>query len=87
MKDTQYIIHNGKRPLSYFFPNGNGKPKDIIGFSWKSYEIFDTEEQAQERINLLRVALNYMKIDHELRVKINRLINDLQISKQTITVN
>ena len=45
----KYVLTRNNIPLSYFYPNGNGDVKDIIGFSWNNYIIFSSRKEAEDK--------------------------------------
>lgn len=79
-----YIIHNGKRPLSYWFPNNNfyGKVKDIIGFGFKSYFIFQTEEEANDKLKGMFNNFKDMEGEIKLSFKIWRILEKLKVNEK-----
>jgi len=78
----KYIIHNGKRPLSYFFGNGNGKVKDIIGFGWKSYFQYGSEKEAFEHIEYMKKQIRERDdFDLKLSIKLFNLFDKLKIKE------
>lgn len=50
-----YAIFHGNYPLSYWYGNNAfcGGLKDIIGYQWKSYFIFETKKEAEDKIKLM----------------------------------
>ena len=76
-----YIIHNGQRPLSYFYGNGNGRVSEVIGFSWNNYFIFGSKKEAEYKIKSMKRTIGkreYMKNQE----KILKVINKLKIKKK-----
>jgi len=77
-----YIIHNTKRPLSYFFPNGNGEVKDIIGFSWRCYNIFNTEKEALNHIEYMKGKTREREdFDLKLSIKLFKIFDKLKVKE------
>lgn len=83
---TFFIIHNKKRPLSYFYPNNNfyGKITDIIGFSDKSYITFESREEANKRIEYMFKEFNKMEGDIKISFKVFKILESLKILKRGI---
>jgi len=78
-----YIIHNGIRPLNYFYPNNNfnGTLKDIIGFSWKNYATFPTEKEAHNHLKYLFCSHRDMIGDLKLSIRLFNLMEKLKIKE------
>ena len=79
-----FIIHkkNNNRPLSYFYHNSNGKVKDIIGFSFKSYFSFDSKERAEGKIeNMKREIRERTDFDLKLSINLFNIFDNLSISE------
>jgi len=76
-----YIIHNNKRPLSYFYGNGNGRIRDILGFSNNNYFIFDTKEKAKDKIKQMKEELINRAIDLKLSIKLYKIFERLKIKE------
>jgi len=74
-----YIIHNNKRPLSYFYGNGNGRIRDILGFSNNNYFIFDTKKQAENHIKYMKKEIRNRDIDLKLSIDLFKILNKLNI--------
>jgi len=77
----KYIITNKKGlPLSYFYGNGNGRVRDMIGFAFKSYFTFETEEQALKHIEYMKQAIRERNdFDLKLSIKLFNLFDKLEI--------
>lgn len=80
---TKYIIHNGRRLLSYFYPNNNfcGKLKDIIGFSNNNFIFFTSEEEAHNKLKSMFSAYNNMEGDLKLSIQLFKTLEKLKISE------
>lgn len=79
-----FIIHNGLRPLSYFYPNNNfcGSIKDILGFSNNNFMTFPTEAEAH---NYLRYMFNQhreMIGDLKLSIRVFNIMEKLKITER-----
>ena len=77
----KFIITNKKGlPLSYFYRNGNGRIRDIIGFAFKSYFTFETEEQALSHIRYMKESIRARdNFDLKLWIKLENLFERLEI--------
>ena len=83
----KFIITNGIRPLSYFFVNGNGTVKDIIGFSWSNYFFYRNYQDAENYLNSMKKQLKARdSIEVKLWLKVSKVLDKLQI-KQIKEIN
>lgn len=76
-----FVIHNGTRPLSYWFNNNNfnGTIKDIIGFSWNIYFSFNNEKEAHEQIKKMFKDHTQMVGDLKLSIKCFKVLEKLKV--------
>ena len=76
----KYIATYKDKPLSAFFPNGNGTVKDMISFSQKSFALFNSHTEINDYLNY---HSNYLQsrsgIDKSLVDKVLAIVNKIKI--------
>lgn len=73
------LFKNRKTPLSYFYPNSNGKVRDILGFSPRSYTTFPTRAEAEEYKAYMQTELTKRELELNLSVKLYKIIKALKV--------
>lgn len=74
------ILYKG-RPLSYFYPNGNGSVKDIIGFSFNKYMTFRTKDESEKHIEYMKNEIRKRAdFDLKLSIKLGRIFERFKIA-------
>jgi hypothetical protein len=77
-----FVITFKHKPVSYFYPNGNGGVKDIIGFSWKNYQIFDSKFDADRRIQYFKREIRAREdFDLKLSIKLGNMFDKMKIEE------
>ena len=79
---SYYLFYNGKA-VSYFYPNGNGQVNDIIGFSGRSFEIFNSKEEAEERVEYFKRAIRERDdFDLKLSIKLFNIFDKIKVKER-----
>jgi len=77
------IINKQFRPLSYFFPNGNDRVRDIIGFSNYNFIPFYNIKEAENWIKFMKSKIREREMEVRCWLKICKLIDNLKIVERS----
>ncbi|MFA5340213.1 MAG: hypothetical protein WC332_00405 [Clostridia bacterium] len=83
--EKRFVIKYNGKTLSYLHPNGNGTVKDIIGFSNKSYHVFEDEGGAWDYLQTMHDKIIERKdeLTAGLFDKLEKVINSCKVADRT----